>query len=85
MGVNKVKIKEIIQKDDKSLNKLLVETKSKLVKDRFKIASKEMTNVSEIKKSKRMIAKIETIIKERVIMARESSESQNDKEAGEKK
>jgi len=80
-----VKIKEIIQKDDKSLNKLLVETKSKLVKDRFKIASKEMTNVSEIKKSKRMIAKIETIIKERVIMARESSESQNDKEAGEKK
>ena len=80
-----MKIKEIIQKDDKSLNKLLVETKSKLVKDRFKIASKEMTNVSEIKKSKRMIAKIETIIKERVIMARESSESQNDKEAGEKK
>jgi ribosomal protein L29 len=75
-----VKTKEIIQKDDKALSKLLMETKTKLVKDQFKIASREMTNVSEIKKSKRLIAKIETIIREKAIMVKENSETQKNKE-----
>ena len=81
-----MKIKELIQKDEKALIKLLDETKAKVVKDRFKIASREMTNVSEIKKSKRLIAQIETILKEREILAKESKKnSEETKKAGVKK
>ncbi|MDD5692991.1 MAG: 50S ribosomal protein L29 [Patescibacteria group bacterium] len=77
-----MKTKELIQKDDKSLKKLLAETKSKLVKDRFKIASREMTNVSEIKKSRTLIAKIETIVREREIMAAEKEIAREGKKTG---
>jgi large subunit ribosomal protein L29 len=66
-----MKIKELAEKDDKSLRKLLEETKAKLVKDRFKVASREATNVSEISKSRRLVAKIETILREREIVENE--------------
>lgn len=71
-----MKTKELIQKDDKTLNKLLVETKSKLIKDRFGVASRELANVSDIKKSKKLIAKINTILREREILARETKTNQ---------
>lgn len=72
-----MKIKEISSKDDKSLNKLLLETQAKIVKDRFKIASREMTVVSEIAKSKKLVAQIKTILREREIIEKEKKQVQN--------
>jgi len=72
-----MKIKEISSKDNKSLEKLLLETQAKIVKDRFKIASREMTVVSEIAKSKKLVAQIKTIIREREIIEKEKKQVQN--------
>jgi ribosomal protein L29 len=62
-----MKAKELQAKDDKSLNKLLVDTQAKIVKDRFGIAGRELTNVSEISNSRKLIAQIKTIMREREI------------------
>jgi ribosomal protein L29 len=67
-----MKIKELSQKDDKTLAKLLADTKAKLVKDRFNIASRELAQVSEVKKSRKLIAQINTVIHEREIAAKEA-------------
>ena len=67
-----MKIKELLAKDEKALQKLLVETKAKLVKERFKIASKETNNVAEVNKNRREIARIMTIIREKEILQAES-------------
>jgi ribosomal protein L29 len=84
MGVA-MKIKELVQKDDKALINLLTETKAKLVKDHFKIASREMTNVSEIKKAKRLIAQVRTILREREIIKEEARlKKARDKKSGDK-
>jgi|GEM_PF-1122963 len=72
-----MKIKEISSKDNKSLEKLLLETQAKIVKDRFKIASREMTVVSEIAKSKKLVAQIKTIIREREIIEKEKKQVQD--------
>lgn len=66
-----MKIKELSQKEDKVLTKLLADTKAKLVKDRFNIASRELAQVSEVKKSRKLIARINTILREREIAAKE--------------
>jgi len=78
-----MKIKEITSKDDKALNKLLVETQAKIMKDRFKIASREMTVVSEIAKSRKLVAQIKTIQNEREIASKEEKKAKNN--TGEKK
>ncbi|MEI7690169.1 MAG: 50S ribosomal protein L29 [bacterium] len=78
-----MKIKEITSKDDKALNKLLIETQAKIMKDRFKIASREMTVVSEIAKSRKLVAQIKTIMNEREIVAKEEKQDKNN--TGEKK
>lgn len=67
-----MKIKELLAKDNKALQKLLIETKAKLIKERFKIASKETNNVSEVNKNRREIARIMTIIREKEILQAES-------------
>jgi ribosomal protein L29 len=53
------------------------------VKDRFKISSREMTKVSEIAKSKKLIARISTILRQREIIEAEKKEAK--KESGDKK
>lgn len=63
-----MKTKELYEKDDKTLRNLLADNKAKLVKDRFKIASREMTMVSEVKKTKKLIAQISTILRQREII-----------------
>ncbi|MEI7513675.1 MAG: 50S ribosomal protein L29 [bacterium] len=78
-----MKIKDITSKDDKALSKLLVETQAKIMKDRFKIASREMTVVSEIAKSRKLVAQIKTIMHEREIVAKEEKQAKNN--TGEKK
>ncbi len=67
-----MKAKELIEKDIKSLDKLLKETEAKLLKDKFAIAGRELTKVSEISKSRKLIARIKTILKEREIFEAEN-------------
>lgn len=74
-----MKVKELIEKDAKALAKLLSETEAKIVKDRFAIAGKELTKVSEIDKSKKLIARIKTILREREIFEAEKSAPKGDK------
>ncbi len=69
-----MKIKELSQKDDKALAKLLAETKAKLVKDRFAVASRELAKITEIAKSRKLIAQINTILRERELAAEEKAE-----------
>ena len=66
-----MKAKELAEKDNKSLLKLLVETQAKLLKDRFAIAGKELNKVSEISVSRKLVAQIKTIIREREIFEAE--------------
>ena len=69
-----MKTKELYEKDTKSLLKLSADAKAQIVKDRFKIAAKEMTKVSEISKSKKIIARINTILSQRAISELENSD-----------
>lgn len=66
-----MKAKELVEKDLKSLNKLLADTEAKLLKDRFAIAGRELTNVSEVAKSRKLIAQIKTVLREREIFEAE--------------
>jgi ribosomal protein L29 len=66
-----MKTKELYEKDDKTLQKLMTETKAKLVKDSFKIASKEMNQFSEVEKSRKLIARINTVLRQREILKAE--------------
>ena len=83
-----MKAKELVEKDLKSLEKLLADTEAKLLKDRFAIAGRELTNVSEIAKSRKLIAQIKTVLREREIFAAEqpvaAPKAKAAKEQGEK-
>lgn len=74
-----MKAKELIEKDAKALVKLLADTEAKMVKDRFAIAGRELTKVSEINVSRKQIAKIKTIMREREIFEAEKSANKGDK------
>jgi len=74
-----MKAKELIEKDTKALTKLLMDTEAKIVKDRFAIAGRELTKVSEINKSRKLIAKIKTILREREIFEAEKKVAKGDK------
>jgi ribosomal protein L29 len=69
----KMKNKELFEKDEKALSKLLTETQAKMLKDRFAIAGREMTNVSEVNKSRKLIARIKTILRQKQILATEAA------------
>jgi ribosomal protein L29 len=66
-----MKFKEIQELDQKALNKLLTDTQAKVLKDRFAVAGRELTNVAEINKSRKLIAKIKTAMRQREILANE--------------
>lgn len=74
-----MKAKELIEKDTKSLTKMLSDAESKQVKDRFAIAGRELTKVSEINVSRKLIAKIKTILREREIFEAEKKAAKGDK------
>lgn len=74
-----MKAKELIEKDTKSLTKLLMDAEAKMVKDRFAIAGRELTKVSEISASRKQIAQIRTILREREIFEAEKQASKGDK------
>lgn len=56
---------EIRKKSDKDLTKLLVELRDKVRELRFKVSAKEVKNHQELKITKKTIARILTVLKER--------------------
>ncbi|MBL7141724.1 50S ribosomal protein L29 [Patescibacteria group bacterium] len=60
-----MKITELQQKTKEELGRLLQESREKLRSLRFDIQLKQSKNVREIRKTKKLIAKILTIIKSR--------------------
>ena len=66
-----MKAKELTEKDNKALAKLLADAQVKLIKDRFAVASKEQNKVSEIAASRKLVAQIKTISREREIFEAE--------------
>jgi large subunit ribosomal protein L29 len=60
-----MEIKELREKTDEELRKLLVEFREKMRNLRFKIASKQLKNVREMYATKKTIARILTVIRER--------------------
>ncbi len=71
-----MKAKELVEKDVKALQKLLAETEAKLLKDRFAIAGRELTQVSEVSKSRKLVAQIKTVLREREIFEAEKKVAQ---------
>ncbi len=60
-----MKIKELRQKNDIELKKMLESSHDKLREDRFKVASRQMKNVRDIRATRKTVAQILTILKER--------------------
>ncbi len=60
---------ELRQKSTEELKKMVVELKEKLLKLRFKNAFGQLDNPMEIRKTRRQIARILTILRERGVKA----------------
>ncbi|PIS42266.1 MAG: 50S ribosomal protein L29 [Candidatus Kerfeldbacteria bacterium CG08_land_8_20_14_0_20_40_16] len=60
-----MKIKELREKSDNELQKLLKSTREHFREVRFKVASEQLKNVRAVRAEKKTIAKILTVIKER--------------------
>lgn len=63
--------KELRERSVDELNGLLEEAKTKLFKDRIKNATHQLTDSSQLKKNRREIARINTILAERIASATE--------------
>ncbi|MEK9130003.1 MAG: 50S ribosomal protein L29 [Patescibacteria group bacterium] len=57
-----MKVKELKQKSEIELQKLLQESREKLRELRFKVALKQLKKVMEIRRVKKMIARILTLL-----------------------
>ena len=62
-----MKVKELREKTDNELKNLVRENKEKLKKFRFSLANRQLKNTQEISESKLIIARAETILKEKLI------------------
>jgi len=60
-----MKVKELITKENTELNKILQDKKMELVELRFDWKNKKLKNTNLIKETKKDIARILTILKER--------------------
>ncbi len=60
-----MKIKELKEKTEKELKTLVLHEREKLRKLFFQISAGQLKNVSQVKKTKKVIAKILTILKEK--------------------
>jgi len=60
-----MKANKIAEKTEKELAKLLADLKAKVLKTKFEVASRETNNHQEIRKAKKDIARIQTILRER--------------------
>ena len=60
-------MKELRQKSDTALQAMLAESREKLREMRFKVAQRQLKKVSDVKKEKRLIARVLTVLNERKI------------------
>ena len=60
-----MKWKDLKWKTDKELTSLLIQERENLRKMRFQITAGQLTNTSQVKKTKRIIARILTLLKEK--------------------
>jgi len=60
-------IKEIKEKSDRQLLLMIKENSEKLKKLRFSLSSGQLKNFNEIGEIKKIIAKVKTVLKERVL------------------
>lgn len=58
-----MKFKELKQRSVEELKRLLISSREKLRDLRFKVASKQLKDVREIRETKKMIAEILTILR----------------------
>ncbi len=71
-----MKIKEIAQKKDKELDKFIKDSKEKLLKLHFDVATKESNKVRDIRKLKKDLARALTVKRERELTAEESDKKE---------
>jgi len=57
-----MEIKELREKSEKELTKLLATSREKLRDLRFKVTAKQLKNVREIRKTRKLIAQILTVL-----------------------
>jgi large subunit ribosomal protein L29 len=57
-----MKIKDLKEKNEKELKALLVENQERLRQLRFDLSSRQLKNVKEISKVKKIIARISTLL-----------------------
>ncbi len=72
-----MKIKDIVAKKDAELIKDLRNLSDNLIKLKFEVSTKESDKSSDIKKIKKQIAQIKTIIREREIQREEKDEKKS--------
>ncbi len=72
-----MKIHEIREMKDEEILKRIEEEENNLVDLRFQHELKNLTNTSKLKITRRDIAKMKTVLKERSLKAVESSEDKN--------
>lgn len=72
-----MKIKEIVAKKDIELKKDLKSLSDSLTKLKFEVSTKESDKSSDIKKIRRQIAQVRTILREREIQREEKDEKKS--------
>jgi len=60
-----MELKELRKKSDQELKKLLAETREKLREQRFKVSTRQLKTVRDVRKTKTLVARILTILTER--------------------
>jgi ribosomal protein L29 len=63
-----MELKELRQKQEGELNKLLAQQREALRDLRFKVASKQHKDVRDVRSTKQTIARIATVIKEKMVL-----------------
>ncbi len=70
-----MKIYEIRQMTDEELKKRIIEEENNLVDLRFALATKQLTNTAKIKLTRRDIARMKTVLRERELGIQRKSDS----------
>lgn len=65
-----MKIKEIRNKSEKDLQKMLAQERNNLRELKFKVASKQHKNYKAIKETRKNIARIITVLKEKLLVSK---------------
>jgi len=80
-----MKFKELKEKTDKELMSLLNSHRNKLRELRFRVASKQLKNVNEIRQIRKEISQILTLLKEMKLGLGKIKQIDRDKKIGEEK